>query len=149
MTVTKRMIEMTDELVDELGYNSRADAITAAVIAHYRKTFPLYNQQKTAKELATPRDRITARIEEEKVREEMNRETQLAILAELGGTLSDKVGEADKAVWYTYNYKKRYEQRMPLKMLTTELLKSQFYPNRKTVEKLQKDGLTTYKIDVL
>lgn len=68
---------------------------------------------------------------------------KLAIVVELGGeVVESKEGKVCK--YYTYNWKDRYEQQIPLDMVTRTLIEQQYTPSKEIVLQYQNDGLVNY-----
>lgn len=137
---TDKMLEMVEKIQQERGLMSFAAAVHFAVAELYKKDNPAYMALKANE---TPEERMKRRKEEKEAKEDMVRLDQLAILEALGGKLVVKEGN-EVCVYYTYSGKKRFEQTVSLNMLSTDLVKTQYQPNREKVESLQKEGKTDY-----
>lgn len=120
--------EVSDEKIEQIKEHTGLPSLTAAVIycifETHRSLFPAYVTKKGAKD---------GRSGESKSERE-DRE-QLAMCKELEGKV-----EGGTCVYYTYNLRKRYQQKVSLGLLNKELVAQQYQPSKKTVEKLKAEG---------
>jgi len=138
---TEKMAEMVEELQEKKGYMSFSSVIHQAVVDMHTKAFPAYVREPSARE--TPEDRVRRKSEEKRAKEDIRREEQLAVMAELEGELIEKAG-VEYVKYYTYTNSKRYEQNVPLIEMSSDLVKTQYQPTRERVEKLREQGKTDY-----
>lgn len=144
ITFTERQIEMANEIMAELGYNSFSQVVQQALIDKYQRTFPNYIKSGAKEE---PVDRAQRKEQEKVAKKDIVLEGYRDIARRLGGTLvTDDTGGNEACIYYTYTGKKRYEQRVPLNQLSEDLIKTQYQPNRAAVEKLQKEGKVDYQV---
>lgn len=137
VSLTDRHDEMLAELIAEKGYVNAQDVLRSGLVAMHTKMFPIY--AKGTKSPETPEDKLKRKDAEKVAKENHAKKEYLEILEELGGTLEvDKKSGKEVAVYYTYNYDKKYEQRVPILMLSRDLIATQYAPSRKVVEKMLK-----------
>ena len=134
------MIEMIQKIQKKNGLPSFTSALHFAVATLHAKMEPAYL---TLKANESPEERVMRKKKEKEAKEDLVRADQLAILKALGGRLEDREG-SEVCVYYTYSGKKRFEQAVSLNMLSTDLVKTQYQPNRTKVEQLQAEGKTDY-----
>lgn len=140
ITFTQRMIEMVEEIRVAKGYVSFSAVVHAAVVEMHTKTFP--NYMRPMKE-DDPAARVRRKAMEKEAREDMVREEHLEVARQLGATIVTEGGK-EFAVYYNYVQSKRYEQKVPIQLLSTDLLKAQYQPSREKVEQLQRDKKVDY-----
>ncbi len=141
MMFKEEMLDMISKIQSKNALPSFTAAVHFAVASMYAKDNPAYMALKANE---TPEERVARKKAEKEAKENMFREDQLAILEELGGKLETKEGN-EVCVYYTYSGKKRFEQTVSLNMLSSDLVKTQYQPNRTKVEELQAQGKTDYK----
>lgn len=142
ITFTSRMVEMIEEIQEAKGYMSFSAVVHAAIVEMYTKTFPAYNRPFSGE---TGTDRVKRKDEEKKAKEDIVREELLAIADELGGELITENGK-EVVRYFTYSKKKRYAQEVSLALLSQDLLKTQYAPDKATVLRLQKEGKVDYEV---
>lgn len=135
--------EMIAKLRDEFGYPSFSSVVHQAVVDMYKKNFPSYMMDKRVEE--KPEDRMKRRADEKKAKEDIAKAELTKIAAELGGAITTESGK-DFCVYFTYTNKKRFEQKVPLTLLSTDLVKTQYFPSKEAVLKLQKEKKVDYDI---
>lgn len=143
LTFTPAMAARIEQLRDEIGVHSFSSVIHFAVSRLWDAKHPAY-----AAKLASPdpAERVRIRDEEKKAREEIVEKEQIEVCNQLGGQVLEEEGGNKVCVYHTYTGKKRYEQKIGLRMLSPDLVKSQYMPSREKVEQLQKDGLVDYEV---
>lgn len=134
------MVAMVEGIKKKNALPSFSAAIHFAVASMHAKDNPAYI---TLKANESPEERVRRKKEERTAKEDIVREEQLDILKQLDGKLVEKEG-AEVCVYFTYSGKKRFEQTVSLNMLSTDLVKTQYQPNRAKVEQLQREGKTDY-----
>jgi Arc/MetJ-type ribon-helix-helix transcriptional regulator len=125
---------MIDELVEEGGFNSRPQAVYDAIRRAHKQTFPAYAQGKRRPSLIDEPEQPT---DEER---EANKIVEL-----LEGEVFERAGRKYVKYW-TYVRKNRTKKEVPYSMLTDALVRNQYYPDRKTVMEIYKEGNATYDI---
>ncbi len=143
ISFTDRMDEMIEEIKSAKGYISTSAVIHAAIIELHSKAFPAYANRPLAKDEPVA-DKIKRKQAEKDAKAELIRQEYLRIAEALGGRVVNENGN-EYCIYYTYFSKRRYEQKVPLHMLSTDLIPIQYQPSREAVEKLQKDGKTEYQ----
>lgn len=136
------MVEMVDELMERKGYMFFSGVIHQAVIDMYSKAFPSYVREPAARE--TPGEKVRRKAEQKEAAAAQAREGQLAIVEQLGGTVVTKDGGNEMARYYTYTGKKRFEQEVALDQISSDLVKTQYFPSKEKVLALQAEGKTDY-----
>jgi len=138
---SNRTLEMIKQVQEELGYTTMTSVIQQAVIMFHTKTFPSYTLGK--KMSVDDKIDMKEKMAENKKKKEV--ENMTLICDSLGGEVVDK-GGIPFCVYHNYSNAKRYEQEIPLDMLTPDLVDRQYFPSKKKVEQLQKDKKVDYKI---
>lgn len=137
MSFTDRMGEMVEELQNKLGLMSFSGVVHFAITELYRKEFPAY------KETASPEERLKTK----KMQKAMQEEEAMDEFRELAKALDGRIvveGGKEFCVYYNYTGRTRFEQKVPLNMLSSDLVKTQYQPSREKVEQYQKEGKTDY-----
>lgn len=142
--VSPRMEEMLQEIRESKGFMTDTATLHYCIATAHSKAFPNYVVPQGKKE--TPMEKLQRQALVKEAKEEMVLNEYRDILKQLGGHEETNESGKNVAVYYTYAHKKRYEQRVPLYMLSTDLLKNQYSPDRATVEKLQREKKTDYKV---
>ncbi len=132
------MADMILEIQATKGYVSFSAVVHSAVIELHHKTFPTYVMRQPKR---SPTEKVHDKAEEKAAKESIQRDVFLKLADELGGTVVMEAGK-EFCKYFTYTHKKRYEQKIPLQMLSTDLVKTQYQPSREKVEQLQKEGKT-------
>lgn len=140
LTFTPVMAERIEQLKEEIGVHSFSAVVHYAVMQLWAKNHPAY----TEKFKADPAERVRIREEEKIAKQAMIEEEQSEVCEQLGGKVMEVEGGGKVCVYFTYSGKHRYEQRVPLKMVSTDLINNQYMPSREKVEQLQKEGKTDY-----
>jgi hypothetical protein len=138
--LSETLIASMDAAQELLGYSTRSSLIQSALVDYIGRI-----ERRTATPLRSveSRDEQRDKYRDKKkhTREEELKKLFLDILEELGGTYNDDTGYA---TYYTYSYKTRYEQVVPLNHLTRELITEQYQPSKEKVLQLQEQGKTDY-----
>jgi hypothetical protein len=141
ITFTDRLVDMVQELENHKGFPSFSAVVHSAIIEMHSKTFPGYIRPLAKDE--NPADRLKRKQRDNDVKKEMVRADMLAIVEQLGGKVAVEAGK-EFCVYFTYAGKKRFEQKVPIEMLSSDLVKTQYQPTREKVEQLQKEGKVDY-----
>jgi len=123
---------MLQEIMKRTSSPSMSAAINLAIFEAHRSFFPAY-MQKGTKGLGSSR---AARLHDERKEEEAE---QIGICKSLEGSIEGQ-GENKVCTYFTYNLRKRYQQRMSLGVLTVEMVAGQYQPNKEVVMKLKEAG---------
>lgn len=137
------MLAMLDRFLNEKGYDTISEVVKQAIRVSYAKEFPAYvdlkrEVPKTLEEKVDYEDRKKA------LKEKKEEDRMIAICEALGGEVIVNEGGNKVCKYFTYDRKNRYEQELPLMMLSDDLLASQYSPSREDVEKRQKEGKVNY-----
>jgi len=138
--LNERHMEMLNDIKAEKGYKQDTMVFYQALIDMHAKMFPAYAR---TRELESPTEKVNRKEEEKKAKEDIVKSELLAIAQQLGGEIIDKGGK-EFVKYFNYSGKKRFEQLVPLTMMSTDLVKIQYQPSRERVEQLQKEGKTEY-----
>lgn len=135
-----RLAEMIAELKDERGYASTTSLVHSAIIDMHSRAFPNYMRKPTtgADRLRANKDLAGAKLEEAEA-------TFIGLSDLLGGKVIVEGGKKF-CVYFTYTGKKRFEQKVPLELLSSDLVKTQYQPSKDKVLKLQKEGKCDYAL---
>lgn len=138
MIRTGRFDEMVDEIKKKRGYQYTPQVVSEAVALLHAKMFPAYTMP-TAK-IKDPEEAEIARKELHEHEQKVQEENYIGICQELGGKI-----DGTHCIYYKYGGKFRYEQKVPLKMLTPDLVRAQYSPSKEKVEALHKEGKTKWE----
>ena len=141
ITFPTRLEEMVQELKDEKGYASTTAVVHAGLIELHTKAFPNYMR----KPPSTGVERVRVQQDTKKAKEDAAE----GVFRELSDALGGKIvveGGKSFCVYFTYTGKKRFEQKVPLELLSTDLVKTQYQPSKEKVLKLQAEGKTDYSL---
>jgi len=139
---TERLLEMVEEIKARKGFPTFTAVVHAALIEMYTRMNPDY---KATLRPESPEDRVKRRKAEKDVKAEMVRSDSFEVVALLGGQIITEAGK-EFCKYFTYSGKKRFEQKVPLNMLSNDLVITQFQPSREKVEILQKEGKVDYQV---
>lgn len=140
LVFSKRLVEMIEELQSKRGFLSFSATVHSCIAEVYSRAFPAYSIGITKE---TPEEKLQRKEKEKEAKINMEKDKLREIVRQLGGqTVIDKGTEF--AVYYTYAGKKRYEQKTPLTMISSDILRTQYQPNRETVERYQAEGKSEY-----
>ena len=140
LSVTPRLLEMIEEIQKNKGYPTYVGVIHSAIIELHAKTFPAYMQRLKEE---TPEEKVSRKEAEKKAKEEFAKRELLEIAQQLEGEVVQD-GEYEYCKYYTYAGPHRYEQKVPLRMLSSDLIKTQYQPSKEYVKKLQEDKKVNY-----
>ena len=141
ITFTDRLVEMVQELENHKGFPSFSAVVHSAIIEMHSKTFPGYVRPLAKDE--NPADRLKRKQRDNEVKKEMVRADALAVVEHLAGSVVVESGK-EFCVYFTYAGRKRFEQKIPIEMLSTDLVKTQHQPSKDKVLQLQKEGKVDY-----
>lgn len=127
--------KMLEEIQARTGSPSSNAAVNFAIFEAHRALFPSY--------LAGKGTGGRSKGQKEQERRAEEQQELLEICKELEGTLEGE-GANKICVYYTYNLRKRYEQRVSLDLLTKEMISGQYQPSKKAVLKLKEEGKTDW-----
>lgn len=147
---------MLMEIHEKRGDTNESDSIKECIRITHNKMFPPYVRQSPNAPLpevedntppAEARMKVLKKqaVDEEtrkKARAEVKLEKQIGVCMALKGTVNET---RTHCTYYTYAEKERFEQVVPLSLMTDDLLKHQFNPSKERVETLQKEGRVNYK----
>ena len=142
ISLTERMEEMVNEIMDARGYPSFSGVIHSAIAEMHSKTFPAYKGVSSRNEDAG--QKVRRKKAEKDAKLEMLRQEKLLIIEELSGKLIEE-NNVEYCSYYTYSSKKRFSQKVTLHLLTSQLIKAQYSPSKEHVLKLQKEKKVDYK----
>jgi len=122
---------MIAKLVSECGYDSAAEVVRVAIINLYKDELPAYKVKMLQSGKKT-QVQLKAEAEEREVEEGK------AICEKLGGEL--KIGDGGGWVcqFKTYSFYDEFENEFPVRMLTPDVVDSQYYPSKERVLELKK-----------
>lgn len=140
-----RMVEMVEQLMNEQGFATVTSLIHEAVRLLYKSYYPPYKSGTTTSTLS-PKEKARRKKEERDALKETAREEQKNICVNsLEGTVVSKDG-TDYCDYYTYSFKNRYAQHIPLEQVTEGLAASQYSPSEARVKDLQERGDVDYPV---
>jgi len=134
---TERQEEMIREIMKAKGYGTLASVVQQAVIEMHGNVFKDYVMAKRARLEGTD-----GRSKDE-VKKSLQTDKLTNICNSLDGELKEKNGEM-YCHYFTYDKKHRYEQTVPLSILSEVLISKQYFPNKEYVGNLQKLKKTSY-----
>lgn len=142
ISLSERADEMAREIMEAKGYATFGAVIHQAIIELHRSYFPAYVRPRAD---TTPEGRVLQKMHEKKIKEQAAAEELIKVCDALEGTVVESKSGGKVCRYFTYNFAKRYEQEIPLNLLTPDLTKTQYQPSRQKVEELQKSGKANYK----
>lgn len=125
--VSERTAQMIEEIKVEKGFTTATQVFIAAIAELHRKALPAYAQG------------FRGPSEPKLSKEESSRREGLRICKELDGRV-----DGNHCVYYKYAGKARYEQKIPLNLLSDEMVRTQYSPNRARIEELRAAKMTDY-----
>jgi hypothetical protein len=134
--INEKMEGMIEDIKSFKGYETKTETVLQSIREWHNDLFPM-----RAKKISVAVDPTDRREQRKLEREQEEREEKIHILLSLGGVLSP---DGNSGTYYTYDKKERYEQSVPLKMLTEDLLNYQYSPDKDTVLALQAEGKVNY-----
>lgn len=143
ITYSPRLSEMVEELREMKGYTSDSAVFIAGVIELHTKVFP--NYMRNVRPTSSPEDTLDQAGAVKKVKLDRERKKLLGLVEQLGGKVEAIAGN-EVCVYYTYTGKKRYEQKVPLHMVSPDLIKTQYQPSKEAVLKLREAGKCDYEV---
>ena len=140
INLSPRLQEMVDEIRDKAGYTSDTAVVHQGIIELHSKIMgPVYARGKAQ----TPEEKIDSQKAKRQAKQEEAEEQGAIICERLGGEVDVEDG-SKVCRYYTYDGKKRYQQKMSLHLLTDQTLDKQYAPSKKKVLELQERGKTDY-----
>ncbi len=139
--LTTRLEEMVEDLIKAKGYATFSSLLHSAIMDLHSKTFPVY-----LRTLARDEDtesRIKRKMDDKEVRKNFVLNERKEIAEKLGGNIITN-GDKEVCVYYTYSGKKRFEQIIPLSLMSEDLLKTQYQPSKEKVMQLIRDKKVEY-----
>ena len=136
-----RSLEMAEDLMRIKGFMGLGEVVRYTISEAHAKTFPAY----TTGQKLTPEQKLEQKQAMKKAKEAQVEQEYLEIAELLGGKVETNPETGNKTcVYYTYSLSKRYQQRVPLAMLSKDMLKNQYQPSKEKVLQLQKDKKVNY-----
>lgn len=138
LAFSERLIDMVQEIRELKGYPTFSSVIHQAIIELHSKHFPAY--ARVPKEVRTPKEKAQEKVAIKTAQEQIAREDLIKICNKLGGEIIGMEGDAREPVcrYFTYNFKNKYEQEVPIDQLSADLIKNQYHPSKQRVEDLMK-----------
>ena len=137
MQFTEKLVANLEEIRVKNGLPSSTATVQFCIIQTYKNEFKDYVMAKKG-------NTAEGKAESEEVVKQATTDANTALCVKLGGDVSIDNNGAMVCNYYTYNKKNRYEQKVSLNSLTEDLLTRQFFPDKETVEQLQKEGKVNY-----
>lgn len=141
--ITKKLSEMVDEIRKEKGYKSFVSVIELAIGELYSQVFKDYVMARNKQSAKTPEEKAEASLKIQEIKKQKEEDILLAIAAKLDGRVSGPMGDR-RVKYFTYDKSNRYEQEVPLEMMSEELIDAQYYPDQPTILRRQKEGKVNY-----
>ena len=150
ISLTNKNLEQIDNLIGELGFASISEAVRGSIHALHSKTFPHYTRGREAivseQEVETIKPSKKA-IDEQKKANELAHKVNICEQA-LGGVVAyDEDDQPVQCAYFQYDGRRRHLQEMDIKSVTTDLVESQYIPNKDYVTKLQAEGHIDYDLN--
>jgi len=143
VATTPRIDEMVAELQEEKGFKSFNEVVQWAIMEAHSKTFKDYVMVRKLQAGKTPEEKAETLIRVQEIKKQKEEDALMAIAMELNGIVSGPSG--DKRVkYFTYDKSNRYEQEVPLEMMSPELVQAQYFPDKETILQRQKEGKVNY-----
>lgn len=130
-------MKMIEDLIGAGYASNRTAVVINAIFNTHKRVFPAYGGGVRANE--TPEQAV---LRQEREREARKMVKQGVVIAEkqkiceaLGGKVTAGESGDPVCVWFNYDRVGKYEQQLPLPMLSEELLAAQYVPNEEVVKK--------------
>jgi len=133
---TPKHREMIEEIMASKGYPSLASVVQQAVIEMHGNVFKDYVMAKKMRAEVPSSSEIKKTNDTEKMK---------GLCDKLGGQCVEKNGSL-YCLYFTYNRKNRYQQEVPIDTLNQTHVDKQYFPSKKDVEALQKEGTVNYEV---
>ncbi len=137
ISFTSRMVEMVDEIREEKGYMSFSSVVHQAIVDMHKSLFPAYAYPRKDN---SPEAKIKRKREEKEAKEADALQEKEHICRELDGEIVEQAGGGKVCKYFTYYHTKKYPQTVPMEMVSVDLVKTQYEPDKKRVMKLIKEG---------
>lgn len=143
LAITKKLDDMVEEIRAEKGYKSFTAVIESAIIDFHGSVFKDYVMARKMQAAKTPEEKADTQLRVQEIKKQREEDVLMDIAKQLEGRVSGPAG--DKRVkYFTYDKSNRYEQDVPLEMLTSELIEGQYFPDKETVLQRQVEGKVNY-----
>jgi hypothetical protein len=143
IAISPKLFEMSEEIRNEKGFKTFTSVVEFAVSELHSATFPAYVMAKRAIR-RTPEERAEDIVKTGELKKQMEEERLTAIAKRLNGSVFTD-GTGNKRVkYYTYDKSNRYEQDVPLEMMSEDLIEGQYFPSKEDILFRQKNGKVNY-----
>ena len=135
IVMTKKHLQMCEKIIASQGFSSRSTVMQVALVEKYNKLFPPYsNPQKLSDAVLPNSGLVGSQLKKARVSGEK-------ICKQLGGESDGEV-----CSYFVYRHRDRTEAAVPIELLTDKYAKDQFFPNQKSIRKIQESGDVNYEI---
>ncbi len=148
LRISPTLNSMVERLIEERGYSTRTMVFVSALVAFYQDNFKDYLEAKQSIQLSgsekAKRAAENSRMRRMSIAEEKkNEEIALCTMPfpqGLGGKVDVSPNGSQVCVYKTFDKWAEFEQKLPLNMLSSELINTQYYPSKEKVEEYRLKG---------
>lgn len=146
IVITGVQDEMIKKIIEKKGWKTKSFSrvLDLAVDELYNSIFKDYVVNRATTSAKTPEQRVAEQEERGEIKRKNEEEKLLKIAEALEGRVSIGAGGGKVVVYYTYDRKNRYQQQLPLSMMTEELIGKQYFPSKEDVVARQEKGEVNY-----
>lgn len=137
------MVSKIKAIQEEKNFTSETMVVVVALNLLYDKTFKDYVVGRGGRTLSDD-EKADSQIKVADLKKQKEEARLLEIAKALNGEVIFNDGGGKVVRYFTYDKSNRYEQELPLTMMSEELISSQYFPSREEVEKRQKAGKVNY-----
>lgn len=142
--VDEGLVEVIKKLKKDNHYNSETAVIIEAVMSLNRKLNPGYVVSRAETRAKTPEQKLDEEDERKRIKKQREEDAQMVIVNALEGRVSIGAGGGKVVKYYTYDRKNRYQQQLPIDMMSEDLIASQYFPTKEDVLARQAKGEVNY-----
>lgn len=143
--LSDRLAEMIQQIKEDKGFLSEAEAIRHAIVVTHRKYFPSYS--KSAPDIKSAEDKEREKKERKEAKKRVKEKEYTRICEDvLGGEVIEKEGGKKVCKYFTYKLTDRFAKEVPIEMVREDLADTQYSPSKEKVQELIAKGKVNYEI---
>lgn len=136
-------INFVEKIGEKLGMNT-SEIVKQAIREMHANEFKDYVVGRVAGSSRTPEDRASRQLATKEAKRKIEEDGYLAIAEQLDGRVETGAGGGKVVKWFMYDKKNRYEQQLPLDMMSEDLVTAQYFPSKEDVLERQAKGEVNY-----
>jgi predicted DNA-binding protein len=136
-------INFVEKISEKLGMTT-SEIVKQAIRDMHANEFKDYIVTRGESRTRTPEDRAKMQMDVAEAKRKAKEDANLEIAKALDGRIELGAGGGKVVKYFTYDKKNRYEQQLPLDMMSDDLIAAQYFPSKENVLERQAKGEVNY-----